>query len=258
MIIYFTGTGNSLVVARRLGIKLAEPIISMYDALGMDLTHEKRIGLVYPTYILNAPIAVQEMIPKLQLPTDAYVFIVITCGFMTHNAVWTVRKMLREKGIEVDYCNKIRFPDTAGPAYRRNPNKQIWKLDKYAPRLEEIANEIAGGTHALHYAGFDPVAWLGWWSDVQRENWLNAFQPCVNAQKCVGCGLCSRICPQHNIALRGNRAVIGKKCTNCLRCVHFCPHQALEFAGVMKATAVTKEYQYHHPDICVQDFDREG
>ncbi len=252
MIIYFTGTGNSLVVARRLGIKLAEPIISLYDAVDRDFTQEKRIGFVYPTYMLDAPIAVRELIPKLKLPQDAYYFIVISCGFQTNNAIRTVRGLLRNMGIKIAYCNKIRFPDTAGLAYGRNPNKQIWKLEKYAPRMEEIANEIASGAHALHYAGVDPLGCMLGWSRALTQKMHRAFIPTSNQQKCVGCGLCSRICPQQNITMQDNRAVVGENCTICLRCVHFCPHQALE----LSAGETKKEFQYHHPDIRVQDFEK--
>ncbi len=253
MIIYFTGTGNSLVVARHLGIKLAEPIISLYDAVDKDLTQEKRIGLVYPTYMLDAPIAVRELIPKLKLPRDAYVFIVISCGLQTNNAVWTVRRLLREMGVKVAYCNKIRFPDTAGLAYGRNPNKQLWKLEKYAPRMDEIANEIASGAHALHYAGVDPSGCMIWWYPPTIRRLLRAFLPAANPVKCIGCGLCSRICPQKNITIQDHRALVGCRCTYCLRCVHFCPHQALE----LDLRETKKEFQYHHPDIRVQDFEEE-
>ena len=40
------------------------------------------------------------------------------------NAVWSVRRMLREKGVSVSYCNKIRVPDSSALAFGRNPNNQ--------------------------------------------------------------------------------------------------------------------------------------
>ena len=251
MILYFTGTGNSLIVARHLHDKLGDPMLSLYDAVDKDLTNEKRIGFVYPTYMLDAPPAVRELVPKLRLPKDAYVFIVISCGLQTNNAVWTVRKLLHKMGVDVSYCNKIRFPDTAAHAYGRNANKQLWKLEKYAPRMDEITADIASSTHALHYAGVDPLACLFKWMPLSKEKMHDAFCPHVDSQKCVGCGLCSRICPQQNIAILNHRAAVGTRCTYCLRCLHFCPHQAL----VLTLKETKREYQYHHPEIRVQDFD---
>ena len=45
MIIYFTGTGNSLVVARKIAAKTGDAIIAMHDAVERDLSCEKQIGL---------------------------------------------------------------------------------------------------------------------------------------------------------------------------------------------------------------------
>jgi NAD-dependent dihydropyrimidine dehydrogenase PreA subunit len=44
-------------------------------------------------------------------------------------------------------------------------------------------------------------------------------------------------------------AAIGPHCTWCLSCVHFCPQQAVEVNG----KAVSKAFQYHHPDIKLKD-----
>ena len=251
MIIYFTGTGNSLVTARRLAEKLDEQVISMYDAVEKDLSAEKRIGLVFPTYMLDAPIAVRNLVPKLKLPKDTYIFVVITCGAQTNNAIWTVRKILKAQGVDIAYCNKIRFPDTAGLAYHRNPNDQVWKLERYASRFDALAADIVAGKRGLHYGGMDPLGCL-MHIPALADKFTRPFIPATNTEKCIGCGICQKICPQRNIKIEEKHAVVGDQCTLCLCCVHFCPHQALELGG--KPTL--KSYQYHHPDIKVQDLYR--
>ena len=74
MILYFSGSGNSLAIARRLGETLHEQIIPFREALSIDLSNEKRIGLVYPTYWLDAAKPVRDLVPKLNISPSAYVF----------------------------------------------------------------------------------------------------------------------------------------------------------------------------------------
>ena len=90
------------------------------------------------------------MVFRLQLPEDAYTYIVITCGAQTNNAVWTVRRMLKDKGISLDYCHKIRVPDSSAIAFGRNPNDQAWKF-------ERIIADISARKKGLHFSGFDPL-----------------------------------------------------------------------------------------------------
>ena len=248
MILYFSGTGNSLAIARRLAERMNEQVISLYEAAGKDLTHEKRIGLVFPTYNLEAPKAVRALVPQLRLSPSAYVWIVITCGAQTNNAVWTVRRLLKRQGVTVDYCHKIRVPDSSAIAFGRNPNDQAWKFDKFAPRLETIIADLTAQKRQLHFAGFDPFGWL--MSHTRLEEKMGALeQPCVNETACIGCGICVKVCPQENISLTDKKAHIGNTCTWCLGCVHFCPQQAIMVNG----KTVAKEQQYHHPDIKLND-----
>lgn len=153
MILYFSGTGNSLAIARKIAEALGEQVLSIYDAVKADLSGEKRIGLVFPTYNLDAPIAVTQLIPRIHFPKDAYTFVVITCGAQTNNAVWTVRRLLKRQGVRVDYCHKIRVPDSSALAFGRNPNDQAWKFDKFAPRLDTIIADLAAQKKRLYFCG---------------------------------------------------------------------------------------------------------
>lgn len=90
MVLYFSGSGNSLAIARHIAKTIDDKTMPLRKAVAKDLTSEKRIGLVYPTYLRDAPIAVKELVPQLQIAPSAYVFIVITCGRSTNNSVWTV------------------------------------------------------------------------------------------------------------------------------------------------------------------------
>ena len=90
MILYFSGTGNSLAISRHIAERLNETVMPLSQAVHQDLSRERRIGLVYPSYWFNAPRAVTELLPRLQLPKEAYVFIVIPCGAQAGNAIHTV------------------------------------------------------------------------------------------------------------------------------------------------------------------------
>ena len=261
MILYFSGSGNSLAVARQISNKTGEQVVPLREAAGKDLTGEKRIGLVFPTYWLDAPIAMRELVPQLHLSAAAYVYVVVTCGAQTNNAMWTVRRLLRKQGVKVAYCHKIRVPDSSALAFGRDPNQQAWKFDRYRSRLEQIIQDVATEQHGMHFSGSDPFGWLLSRPSVAAKT-QKVTRPNVNAEQCVGCGICAKICPQDNIVMVCGGALhasatppapataqIGDRCTACLACVHFCPHLAVEING----KAVKKEFRYHHPDIKLAD-----
>ena len=247
MIIYFSGTGNSLAIAQQIASATGEHVMPLTEAVRKNLTGERRIGLVYPSYDFNAPPAVRNLVPRLKLDKQAYVFIVIPCGAQAGNSIWTVRRMLREKGIETSYSHKIRVPDNSAIVFGRNPNEQVWKFARFAKRLKTITADVQAERHAHHFAWFSPLAWV--MGTERMQAWMiRTFRPAVNEEKCTGCGICARVCPMRNIGV-DEKAGIGPHCTACLACLHACPHQAIEAGG--KATV--KERQYRHPEIKLKD-----
>ena len=251
MILYFSGTGNNLAVARAIAEHTGESVQPLHNALNINLLQEKRIGFVYPCYNGDVPKVVPHWIEQLNLPQQAYYFIVIASGLQAGNAIWSVEQVLNKKGIQLNYCHKIRVPDNSALAFGRNPNDQQWKFQRFASRLEQIKKDIASEKNARHYGWRDPLASL---MKLFDKTVFNALQPAVNAQKCIGCGICAKVCAVQNIALVTDEA--GKKiaqhgqhCEFCLACVHFCPQQAVELSH--KPTQ--KDFQYHHPDVMLKD-----
>ena len=278
MILYFSATGNSLAVARQLAEQLNEQLMPLIDTVGVDLTNEKRIGLVFPTYDFNLPPALRDMIAQLRISPKSYVFTVITCGSMVGNCVWILRRILREKGIELAYSHKVSVPDNSALAFGRNPNKQLKKFARVPARMEQIIRELQAESHTLHYSWFGLLSWLLGRPAIEN-GMIKALGPKVNPDKCIGCDICVRVCPMSNIQLVESRktkdrpsdlktlstlsdsglstlssksglvAITGDHCTVCLACVHACPQQAMTTHG----HETLKERQYRHPDIKLKD-----
>lgn len=116
MIIYFSGTGNSLATARKIAEALNDKVITMAEAVRQDLRGEECIGLVYPSYDFAPPPAVQRFLPMLEINPKAYVFVIISCGAQAGISSWYAKHVFKQKGIEVAYTHKIRMPDCAGIA----------------------------------------------------------------------------------------------------------------------------------------------
>ena len=260
MILYFSATGNSLAVARQLAERLNERLMPLIEAVQQDLTNEKRIGLVFPTYDFNLPPALPEMISQLKISPQSYVFTVVTCGSMAGNCIWVLRRILREKGIELAYSHKVSVPDNSALAFGRNPNKQLGKFERVPARMEQIISELEKESHVLHYSWFSLLSWLLGRPAIER-GMIHCLGPKVIADKCNGCGTCVRVCPMENIQLVESReskvesretaqvAFTGDHCTVCLACVHACAQQAFRTNG----QDVRKERQYRNPQIKLKD-----
>ena len=253
MKLYFSVTGNSLAVARQVAEKLNESIVSLHEAVRRDLTQEKRIGLVFPTYDFNIPPAVCQLVKQLRISADAYVFVIITCGGQVGNSIWKLRRLLQKQGIELAYSHKVRVPDNSAIAFGRNPNDQMWKFKHVDGRIEQIVADVQAKCHELHYSWWSFIAWIMGLKKME-EGMLRTLRPHVNEERCVGCETCVRVCPMRNIVMTEHEdnhslAAIGPHCTVCFACLHFCPHQAVQ---VGKRLTI-KEHQYHHPKVKLKD-----
>jgi len=67
-IYYFSGTGNSLYVAKELQKRISETkLIPIVSLLNIDVikTNAETVGFVFPVHALTIPIAVKRFIKKL-------------------------------------------------------------------------------------------------------------------------------------------------------------------------------------------------
>lgn len=66
------------------------------------------------------------------------------------------------------------------------------------------------------------------WAVPTVEKWV-APRPKIAPARCIGCGRCAEICPQHTIALKDKKAHIKpQNCIRCFCCHEVCPVQAID------------------------------
>jgi hypothetical protein len=71
----YTGTGNSLWVARQLAQELKDATIDFIPNSSRDLRVEAdRVGIVFPVHIWGLPFHVIQFVHRLQAKPDTYFF----------------------------------------------------------------------------------------------------------------------------------------------------------------------------------------
>ena len=81
IIYYFTGTGNSLKVAKDLAEKLQEcemvPMAKVWQESQLT-ARSKKVGFIFPMYYWGLPKIVYDFIEKINLDEANYIFAIIT------------------------------------------------------------------------------------------------------------------------------------------------------------------------------------
>jgi flavodoxin len=99
---YFSGTGNSLAVAKKLAQALGDTeIFSIAEVINkkFDFAAE-RIGIIFPVYIWGLPLIVSRFAEKIQLPANVYLFGVATYAISGEHCS-SCRIFLKQRNIEM-------------------------------------------------------------------------------------------------------------------------------------------------------------
>lgn len=263
-ILYFTATGNSLHVARELSDPDTELLsIPQLVKSGRYEIEADEIGLVYPIYGHMPPYTVRQFIRKARLKAD-YRFAVLTYGNRKCSAVEIWDGISRGAGNPFDYIATIVMVDNWLPNFDMNEQR---RLEKHIPEnLRRIAADIAARRHwhepvteqeraahreFLSRSGIDPEK--GFLKRSERSF--------VITERCIGCGVCTQVCPQGNYALTGRGAAVAGDCDFCFACIQNCPQRAIRFAEgsddpLLAHGEVNPEARFRNEHIALADIMR--
>ena len=117
IIFYFSGTGNSLLVARQIAAKMGDvPILSMTsitDELAPKSGGASVVGFVFPVYFYALPELVKALVRKCVFEPDSYFFAAVTSGGDAGNALFELDTILREKNSRLHYGVEVPLGDNS-------------------------------------------------------------------------------------------------------------------------------------------------
>ena len=238
MIFYFSATGNSKYVAEHVAAATDDHLVFLRDAIRgrryqFDVSRERRIGFVLPTYFFGVPSIVTFFLEKLRLIgyEGQYVYLVLTCGASTGGAGGQMAKLLEERELALSARFAVPMVDNYVPLGQL-PDQEARerKLDAAEVYLEEICRVV----RAMGEGDYDRCQ--GNAPDVKTAHiypfyaWGRSTRPFVVTDECISCGLCQEICPCGAITISQGMPVWSKKkCVRCMGCLHRCPVGAIHW-----------------------------
>lgn len=217
--------GNTMKIAKAMGKALNCEIVSAKDALTMDLSKYKVVGLGSGIYFTTYHPLIFEVIGKLSAVNNTYIF-------STHGAPFLgkyhdrIKSELDNRGINVIGEFSCRGFDCTGPfiiikgGNKGRPNekdeqKAIKFISRLLPQYIKAFNEVPKG-HFVH----------------------------VN-EDCIGCGKCVDVCPMNVFRIYDNIAKAADElaCIHCSLCLEACPNRAISIKhSFVEAIRIAKRH----------------
>ncbi|PAB59294.1 EFR1 family ferrodoxin [Anaeromicrobium sediminis] len=240
MIIYFSGTGNSFSIAKRLGEKINEQVIPLKRAFNNG---DENIIFVFPLYCEDIPPHVRKFLGTFKINNNQNVMAICTSGGGIGNAEYTFNRIMEKKGLIVKKFLSAPMIDNSFPVlFGGEVNRVFVDEDAIVNRFMNMTYNNSSSFNPMH-----KVTELLVYNSLTKR----LFRKKVDKEKCIGCGKCEQICPNNNIQILNNTAVVKDDCTECFGCIHICPQQA-----IYVRKKVQKKNQYINENIDVNELNK--
>jgi Formate hydrogenlyase subunit 6/NADH:ubiquinone oxidoreductase 23 kD subunit (chain I) len=281
-IYYFSGTGNSLAVAREIAKKTGAKLISISSVINADRiqAHAETVGIVFPSYLAGLsglPLIVERFVKKITHIEVKRIFAVCTCGgYESVNALPALNKLnrvIRACGGALWAEYSVRLPMN-NLDYRHIP-VPIEKdsgviIGRSKKRIAGICDSILKNKSTrfkylkilflflmkplfnmmkkpviddLRVRAKEPKDSPMGFSELVSLTDKNIV---VN-EKCTGCGICAKVCPAGNIRMIDAKPQWQHRCEMCFACDEWCP------CGAIRHWSRAAGIKYHYPDIKLSD-----
>jgi ferredoxin len=246
IIFCFSGTGNSLKVAKDIASVIGETeIIFMKNKYELDTNYE-RIGFIFPCYASGIPQYVVKYIRNLELTKDStkYIFSIVSCNIAGGNSLSMLDKELIMKRLKLNYGKSIPMVGNYIVLYSLKKEIEESLTNAYKETLV-YANDIK-----IKIETKIPKPLFLFKIKYKLGNIFFSVKSkqFVVSEDCILCKLCEKLCPTGNIIIKNNKPFFDKKCIQCMACIQWCPKNAINCGKHTK-----NRKRYHHPEIKVEE-----
>ena len=276
-IYYFSGTGNSLAVARDIALGTGGRLIPITSVIALKTIcpDADTVGIVFPIYYEpfgGVPLIVRRFVAKLAGIESKYVFSVVTYGtgsLITHRFL---AKLLKSRGGCLSARFSVNMPENIASAKYNNPTNN----DRMFENWRQSVDLVCGYVNARRHVCFEtPNVLIGrpyplirflfpvlmplykpsilkrlrqYSKDVSFEAAIHGMDHSFRLRDCcTGCGTCAKACPVGNISMDGGHPSWQHQCEFCLACFQWCPNKAI-VSDELRDTV-----RYRHPDTKLSD-----
>jgi ferredoxin len=234
-IYYFSGTGNTLLVVRKMREVFMENgsecnLYPIEESKLEDVKLDHTIGIAFPVAVLSTYNFVWDFVKSLPEAQGTKIFMVDTLGGFSGGIVGPLRKIVENKGYIPIGAKEIVMP--ANVFYIQDEKTCKEKVEKGLLKAEEYTLNIINGkskwgrvpviSDAVYYTS---IAGLKLTETNLNQKW---FYMGTENEKCKKCGICVKLCPVDNIEMKeGEYPKHLFHCEYCLRCTSLCPRGAI-------------------------------
>lgn len=248
-IFYFSGTGNSYYVAKKIGevenqVKITS-ISSLSNVKKLE-SNDKSIVIIAPLYFYGIPNIVTTFLENIEFTNLEYLSVIFTAEYPNGLAMTMLKKICTHKKIKLNSCFYIKMPTNYLIKSRMLSNLEIEDtLKKADKKINKIIDIIKN--RKKHYDKDSFLYSLITNATTYQKNWTTDFLEfdkyfTVN-DSCTACKLCANNCPIGNIKIDKKPIWMGK-CQACLKCINICPMQAIQYGNNTEG-----KKRYFNPEI---------
>lgn len=238
MILYFSGTGNSRFVAKKLGEQLKDDVVEINTYLkeGKKGVFESQTSYVFvtPTYMSRMPMKVEQFLFDAVFKGNQNAYFVFTAGQAIGNAGKYCKKICTKHGFQYKGIQAVEMPANYVVMYDVTDREHAGEIAKKAlPAIKQVADLIRKEKDLKN-------------KGLNGHKMFSAIAPAFTAMMvksksfyaedtCISCGKCEELCPLNNISYQNGKPVWGDTCMHCMACISACPTKAIQYGKGTKA-----------------------
>lgn len=233
-IYWFSGTGNTLLIAERIQKTLESRGFVVHREMikrdmTIDLQDHHDIGIVVPVAVQSTYPLVWDFIKALPQGEGRSVFLADTLEMYSGGIVGPMKVMLEAKNYKCLGAKEFRMPSSmeTHPVKAKLESRSIPKRLKAVDQF--VKSLIDGKTKWADTSAFsEKMKAIG----DDRAIWTQTSQRItVSHEDCILCGACERQCPMQAIRIQEQVKIDHESCIACMRCGNYCPKNAFRLSG---------------------------